>query len=165
MNLTTRSLCLKMKKTTYTLFFNKYKDIVLKLNSANESILDFSSNEFNDAIQSENMAASLDDIVIFNQIKNMINQIKIDNYNTSIETLTYIKKRLDMTLDQSDLSALELLNHYYQQSGTHLDNYFIANDLNDFIILLKQHGITPESDEIETLTRAYELISLLLKKT
>lgn len=154
----------KDEKTTYTLFFNKYKDIVLKLNSTNESILDFSSNEFNEAIQSENMDASLDDIVIFNQIKNMINQIKIDNYDTSIKTLTYIKKRLDMTLDEFDFSALELLNHYYQQSGTHLDNYFLTNNIDDFILLLNDLGINPESEDLPLLNRAYDIIFLLLKK-
>lgn len=151
-------------KTTYSLFFIKYKDIVFKLNANNDSVLDFSSSEFNEAIQSENMDASLDDIVIFNQIKNLINQIQVDNFNTSIETFTYIKKRLDMNLDQSDFSALELLNHYYKQSGTHINNYFLTNDINDFVILLKQRGIVIETDEIETLNRAYELISLLLKK-
>ncbi len=72
-----------------------------------ETILNYNSSELKTAIESHQMSLALNDIVIFNDLKEMKNNSSL--YNLYISKIQYIEKRLSISLTEEQISALDYL--------------------------------------------------------
>ena len=68
----------------YTTFFNHLINYNTLSKKSYDTLLQYSSTELNDELKTYDISISLNDIVIFNQVKDMIEQIEKTNFPASI---------------------------------------------------------------------------------
>ena len=129
------------------------------------SVLSLSSSEFTERLKEKDITYTLDDIVSFNNLKTILEQIK--NLNTSstyvISKITYIENRLAIQLSQSDLDDLEVLQDYYQELFDPYSSWYQHYEsFDDIIEGLQEKDIYFSEDERLAMQRAYTLITPLI---
>ena len=133
-------------------------------------IIDFSSKEFNDLCETKSITLTLVDVVTFNDIKELISEIKtaLNTKSSSISKLSYIEKRLDITLSSDETQALVLLQDKYSELF-HYSSYdsfnFKTKALEDLLLDFENNiSYTPSDNELIELEIAYDILQLLINE-
>ena len=150
----------EQEKLNYQVFFGRLVEYVLASNVSYGAIIAYSSTELNEALSVYDIQLSLNDVVIFNQLKAMIDEMDQTKYSGSISKTLYLEKRLNLRLTRDAIEALDLLQQYYLEF--HMDvtsNYFVSHNISDFFLLIEDQGMTLSDSDKLTLQTAYDIIS------
>ncbi len=132
-------------------------------------ILNLSSGNFNIQCKDNSIPITLEDIVSFNSFKSLFEEVKT-TYNTSpssISKISYIEMRLDISLTNEEINALDKLQTLYFElyQHTHHPFDFGNRDLTELIILFESDiPYVPSESEIIQLEIAYDIIKELINE-
>lgn len=126
-------------------------------------LLTKTSSEFNGYATRINVVLRIDDIVLFNTLKTVNIELKELSITTQVKitTIVYIELKLDISLTDSEIESLDLLqqkiNELHQSSN---DNFNISENLLDDLLALFVNYIeyVPTESELIELAVAYDLV-------
>ncbi len=135
------------------------------------SLFNRSSEELNSLAISKSITLTLTQIVAFNEMKLFISELQsnISSQAYSIGKIDYIELRLDRTLTQEEIDALELLQLYYPRSSlVEYTTTITGNSLysgssysgveSAFVVIVPD---PPTEEELAIMEVAYDLLAAL----
>jgi len=129
------------------------------------TLLTYSSSELRDLFELKDIETTLDDIVAFNNIKQIVEDLKttLTSEYLTIQKVTYIEQRLDQSLDSQTIEDLETLQLTFIELFD-IDNSkpFKAYTLEELLQSFENYGFNLEQSTIDQITRAYPLIINLI---
>ena len=124
-----------------------------------KTVLSYDAATFKDALESVQRDVTLDDIVVFNELKVFISEF---NESPAMYKIDYLNRRLDSPLSASDISALSELQYAYVELKDIDESYrLFDHPLSSMIEALESYGWSFTPSHVDTLTRAYDLIDQL----
>jgi len=139
---------------SYVHLFYLMQALSIKENQMIGSYLNYSSSEFQEALTTYNLSATITDIYMFNALKDL----KALTFNDILSKTDYYHLRTDLSLSTEDLFALNTLQDYIADYP--LEKALITYDKNVLIQDLTNYYQLDE-ETINTLDDAYELINKL----
>ena len=98
-----------------------------------ETILNETSESLITDLSALEITPTIDDIVLFNQIKALIDEMKANDYSGYIDRITYIQTRLNRELTIEEQFAIEYLQDYYSRIASFDTNYLLTDTFEVFI--------------------------------
>jgi len=126
------------------------------------TILAYSSAEFRDVLEIYSIQLTLDDIVTFNTLKSLVEEIKTKMNDTVLylSKINYIGYRLSITLDDADVRALNMLQEYYTELVAFDPSIQILNlTFEALMIEFEQIGFIPSIEVRTQIEFAFEIIN------
>jgi len=123
-------------------------------------LLNYTSTEIKDKCDKYSIEITTTDIVSFNSLNTLIDEIKSSQYSTSLSIIDYIEFRLETTLSPDTLSSLSLLqSHYYNLTFNQQTFEIKGTVLDDFLLRISnENGVTPTAEDLVKLEEAYNII-------
>ncbi len=122
------------------------------------SLLDLSSTELNALMISHDISVTVDDIVIFNEMK----AAKASAYQNYISKVTYINERLHIILSSDEINSLDLFQETYIDYLDYQTSFIIKDFTYEEIIeKYTSVGMNLSEDTLEDLKIAYDILILL----
>lgn len=152
-----------------------YENLLSKLQSLSKkssehmvTIISYSSQELKEAFETYGYTMTIDDIVSFNALKSLIDEIKttLDQSKSLISKIDYIAyyTKTELTeYDVDDLDYLQKLYHEFHQINPKFKLY--EHTYNEFIDELESAQFTLSEMNISQVERAYQFIVILKYKT
>ncbi len=142
---------------------NAYRHILEHIETLSEEtsvsisdILQYDSQTLNDALEALQLDVTLNDIVIFNELKTLSEDWNMIPVMTRFE---YIEARLQRTLTMDEESNINYLQYLYIDLRDIDDNYRLFDHTDLFLIeTLESYGIRLADDNKDAITNAYELL-------
>ena len=144
------------EKQAYKHLINHIVTLSENTSTTIRTILTYDSTTFKDALEALQLEVSLDDIVIFNEIKSLQSE---DISSTYISKINYLNQRLQTTLSTDDINHLEDLQTVYLEMKDLDESYqLFEHPLQDMIDLLETYGITYSTEEVTSFSAAYDIL-------
>ena len=152
------------EKLAYQHLFIITDQIVNNSNIDYAELMTLSSSEFKTACDNLSIEIGLDDIVVFNSLKQLVETIGNLPGSSSVKLvkLTYLELRLDITLTEDEKESLELLQELYNELYERTYQYYDieANSLEDLLVKLEvELDFVPDAETLAKLETAYDLIT------
>ena len=157
------------EQLVYQDLFTVTDQIADEANIEYEEIINLSSSEFRDTCDNLSIEIGLDEIVSFNSLKELIQDLETlsDSRLSRIPKLNYIELRLDITLTNEEKDSLEFLQEIYNDLYEHTYNsYDFKEETIDSLLLLFKEELNYEPNEtaLADIEIAYDIISRLASK-
>ena len=149
--------------TAYTNVFVMLEALHNSSNMNYSLLLNYSSSEIKDKCDKYSIDLTITDIVSFNSLTQLIDEIKASQYSSSILILDYIEYRLDVELSNEEIESLALLQYFYYDLMRQTQDFEIKDTLlEDFLLeILNVNGIELEAEDLIKIDDAYDLILAL----
>ena len=155
------------EQRAYEQLFDIMDNLTASSSFSYRSIDNYSSQDFKDFSDSSQIELTLDDIVTFNALKNLIPDIEtsLETTSSEITKIAYIEKLLDRTLSVEEITALDFMQtnytelYYYDYHGFD----FKTKTLNDLLFEFEtKMSYVPTESEIAQLQIAYDIVTELI---
>jgi len=124
-------------------------------------VLTYSSADFRYETDLYSIQLTLDDIVIFNALKSIAEEIKVKMSDSVfyLSKIDYIEMRLSVSLDRNDIEALDLLQQNYIELVTYDPSVQIHNlTFEGLMVEFEQIGFVPSIEVRTQIETAYQII-------
>ncbi len=147
-------------KDNYHLLLS-YLKLYQSLNATSYTeILNYTSKELNDALDSIDVTPSITDVVVFNEIKTFVQELKSNQYSGEISKNLYIELRLGRTLTQDEIASLEVLQYYYQKSYEFNQQLLFEQSFDSFFETISTLDQSVDDSLKNTLMLSYDLLQV-----
>ena len=150
---------------------NIYRELLNKLNLVSSTIhepigelFNYTSTQIKSTLEDNDIEVTLNDIVTFNEIKQLLMHYKEQSTMPSVKKIDYLSFILDVNLTVEELENLDFLQEEY------LDLYDTQNidikqmSFDDLMLALETLGKTYSEDQIASLNLAYDTLALILSR-
>lgn len=129
------------------------------------TLLTYSSSELRDLFELKDIEITLDDIVAFNNIKQIVEDLKSTLASTDliIPKITYIEERLDISLDDTMIEALDTTQYTFNELfDIDQSKPFKAYTLDELLLQFEDNGFNLDQETQDQISTAYPYIINLL---
>jgi len=149
-----------------------YHDLFDKLISLSDIIdepigrlFDYSSTQIKTALEDHLIDVSLNDIVTFNEIKQLLSSYKEQSSRPSVRKPDYLTVILDENLTNEDLEDLGFLQEEYLELYANREGIDIKEmSFEDLMSAFESLGKTYSEDQITSLSLAYDVLALVFNR-
>lgn len=144
------------EKAIYRTFILSLKQVAIAKNTKISTLFNLTSSELKTHYDDLDIPFGINEVVTFNSIKAQIEELKAAQVTPSITKKAYIEYRLNMTLSEKEIEALNFLQDVYNEFKMyHYDFSIKVESFETFQSLL---GTTYTEIELDNLEVAYLLI-------
>ena len=130
-------------------------------------LLTYSSSELRDLCEQKAIETTLDDIVAFNNIKQIVEDLKTTLTSTDliIPKITYIEQRLDISLDDTTIEALDITQYTFNELfDIDQSKPFKVYTLDELLLQFEDNGFNLDQETQDQISTAYSYIINLLNE-
>lgn len=128
-------------------------------------LFNYSSTQIKSSLEDHLIEVTLNDIVTFNEIKQLIDSYQEQSSRPSIRKVDYLSSILDISLTTEDLEHLDFLQEEYLELYINRENIDIkAMSFEDLLSAFESLGKTYSESQITSLNLAYDTLTLVLNR-
>jgi|GEM_PF-2510949 len=146
----------------YRTLFDKLILLSEVINEPLGRLLTYNSTAIKTSLEDHQIEVTLSDIVTFNEIKQSLDQYKVESTRPRITKMDYLSFILDITLTPDDLEDLDFLQNEYLYLYETNNRYNLKEmSFDDLITALETIGKTYSETQITALNRAYDTLTII----
>ena len=149
----------------YEILLDKLITLSDLINESMGRLFNYSSTQIKSSLEDHLIEVTLNDIVTFNEIKQLIDSYQEQSSRPSIRKVDYLSSILDMSLTTEDLEHLDFLQEEYLELYINRENIDIKTmSFEDLLSAFESLGKTYSESQITSLNLAYDTLTLVLNR-
>lgn len=149
----------------YEILLDKLITLSDLINESMGRLFNYSSTQIKSSLEDHLIEVTLNDIVTFNEIKQLIDSYQEQSSRPSIRKVDYLSSILDISLTTDDLEHLDFLQEEYLELYINRENIDIKTmSFEDLLSAFESLGKTYSESQITSLNLAYDTLTLVLNR-
>ncbi len=149
----------------YEILLDKLITLSDLINESMGRLFNYSSTQIKSSLEDHLIEVTLNDIVTFNEIKQLIDSYQEQSSRPSIRKVDYLSSILDISLTTEDLEHLDFLQEEYLELYINRENIDIKTmSFEDLLSAFESLGKTYSESQITSLNLAYDTLTLVLNR-